>query len=105
MEESEAKYNMQLASLTENLALNKADLTATQVQLMEVVKQNDELRALNIELETKLEASSDDRRMLWDRYEQWNLLELPQKCIASICRTKFLKSLRGKAFYCEFGAK
>lgn len=48
MEESEAKFNMQLVSLTENLSLNKIDLTATQEKLMDVVKHNDELRGFNI---------------------------------------------------------
>lgn len=48
MEESEARFNMQLVSLTENLSLNKADLTATQEKLMDVVKQNDDLRGTNL---------------------------------------------------------
>ena len=48
MEEAEAKFNMQLVSLTENLSLNKTDLTATQEKLMDVVKHNDELRGFNI---------------------------------------------------------
>lgn len=48
MEESEAQFNIQLVSLTENLNLNKADLTATQEKLMDVVKHNDELRGLNL---------------------------------------------------------
>ncbi|XP_067928545.1 early endosome antigen 1-like [Watersipora subatra] len=67
MEEAEAGFNMQLVSLTENLSLNKTDLTATQEKLMDVVKHNDELRGFNIELETKLEASNDERNMLWNR--------------------------------------
>lgn len=48
MEESDARFNMQLVSLTENLSLNKTDLTATQEKLMDVVKHNDELRGFNI---------------------------------------------------------
>lgn len=48
MEELEAKFNMQLVSLSENLSLNKADLTATQEKLMDVVKHNDELRGINL---------------------------------------------------------
>lgn len=48
MEEAEAGFNMQLVSLTENLSLNKTDLTATQEKLMDVVKHNDELRGFNI---------------------------------------------------------
>ena len=48
LEEAEAKFNMQLVSLTENLSYNKTDLTATQEKLMDVVKHNDELRGFNL---------------------------------------------------------
>lgn len=48
LEETEARFNMEQVSVNESLSLTKADLTATQEKLMDVVKHNDELRGLNI---------------------------------------------------------
>lgn len=47
LEEAEARFNMEQVSVNESLSLTKGDLTATQEKLMDVVKQNDELRGHN----------------------------------------------------------
>lgn len=54
LEEAEARFNMEQVSVNESLSLTKADLTATQEKLMDVVKHNDELRGLNIGMKLAL---------------------------------------------------
>ncbi|XP_060565596.1 early endosome antigen 1-like [Ruditapes philippinarum] len=67
LEEENARTEMQLSVLNENLGTVRVDLVTAQQQVSELTKLTDELKGEKLELEAKLENSNDERRLLLDR--------------------------------------